>query len=425
MKLHQFKLANGIPGVVWPMPGVMSVCLAVGMSFGSRFETRDTNGMAHFLEHMAFKGGTDWPNSLAITSAVEGSGGKMNAFTGNDAMLYYVHVPSKNTPVAFSVLADMLIRPRFRTNDIEHERGVVFEELRRALDDFDDLADVATTALYFGDHPLGWEIVGPKENIQRFERQDFLRFFAQHYVAEHVFLAVAGNINPREAERLAKQFSEMPKHGGTTPFPLPAPTLPPRSQVRIVRKSESEQAHFRIVMRGPENDHPLRDACSFATSVLSGGQSCRFSQTLRDKLGLVYDIGADSLSERDYGQVVIAGGAGAEKLSRALRAIRQELKQIGNHGVSQKEFARVREMREGNIALGAERSLGLACYFATEMAHGREPLSPEKRIAENQKISRGDVKRAAQEFLKPERMTLAVVGNVQESEEELLEILQQ
>ena len=149
-------------------------------------------------------------------------------------------------------------------------------------------------------------------------------------------------------------------------------------------------------------------------------------QILRDKLGLVYDIGADSISERDYGQVVIAGGAGAEKLSQALHAIRQELKQIGNHGVSQKEFARVKEMREGNIALGAERSLGLACYFAAEMAHGREPLSPKERIAENQEISRDDVKRAAQEFLKPDRITtLAVVGNVQESEEELLEILQQ
>ena len=425
MKLHQFNIPNGIPLVVWPMPGVMSVCLAVGMSFGSRFETRDTNGMAHFLEHMAFKGGRDWPNSLAIASAVEGSGGKMNAFTGNDAMLYYVHLPSKNAPVAFSVLADMLIRPRFLTNDIEHERGVVLEELRRALDDFDDLADVVATALYFGDHPLGWEVVGPKENIKRFEREDFLQFFTQHYVAEHVFLAVAGNINPREAERLAKQFSEMPKHGGTMPLALPAPTLPPRSQVRIIRKSESEQAHFCIVMRGPENDHPLRDACSFATSVLSGGQSCRFFQILRDKLGLVYDIGAYSLSERDYGKVVIVGGAGVEKLSRTLRAIQQELKEISNHAVSQKEFARVMEMREGSIALSAETSRGIAHYFATAMAHGREPLSPKERIARNQKISRDDVKRAAQEFLAPNRMTLSVVGNVQESEEELLEILQQ
>ena len=420
MEFHQFRLPNGVPVVEYPMPSTMSVCLAVSFSFGSRHESKEYNGMGHFLEHLLFRGSERYPK---IAQVVESAGGRKNGFTAQETMLYFIHVPDGKTKLAAQVLSDMLTKPLFRPSDIEVERGVVEQELRGYLQSSADRAMESAVALYFGDHSMAQPITGPIRNLDRWTRENFQDFFKTFYCAERAHVAVAGNIDVTTIGDLLSPFESITQNDSYQN--VSDPPIPPLvSRVAIHRMKEREQAHFYMLLPGPIYMHPLRRAVGQAVDVFGQGMSSRLERILRDELGIVYQVGASLSASQDFGILEIAGSTSPEKLASCVRRIIKELQFLSVQGVTRSEYLRVKSMRTARIMMTSYSPEGLARRNATVMALGMPVYTPHERIAHERAVRYAEVNEAARLFFSPSVVTLAVAGNVKESEQELLDIIQ-
>lgn len=420
MKLHQFRLPNDIPAVAYPMPSTMSVCLAVSFSCGSRYESKEQNGMAHFLEHLLFRGSKRYPD---IARVVEGAGGRKNGFTAQETILYFTHVPDGKSKLAAQVLSDMLIRPLFRPSDIETERGVVEQELRGYLQDSADRAEETAMALYFQDHPMGQSIGGPIENLAKWGREDIRAFFQTFYCAERANIALAGNVDVTAISALLSPFEIIPQHVDCQRV-INIPSLPVISRVAVRRLKQREQAYFFLILPGPVYAHSLRRASSFATDILGQGMSSRLERVLRDELGFVYHVGASLNASQDYGIVAIVGATSPGQLMQCMRRIIEELRLLSRAGVTRAEYLRAKSMRTARIMIASYSPENIARRNAAVMALGMPVYTPHERIEHERAVRHEEVNEAARLFLNPSVVTLAVAGNVKESEQELLDIIQ-
>ena len=344
-RLH--RLSNGVRVVTEHMPSMQSAAVGVWIGAGGRHEAPHQNGIAHFLEHMAFKG-TARRSALAIAEEIEDVGGYINAYTSREVTAYYARVLKDDVPLAVDLVADIVLNPVFDPREIEVERGVILQEIGQALDTPDDIIfDWLQEAAYPG-QPMGRTILGPSERVAAFQRDDFVDFTGRHYAPGSMILSAAGAVDHdaicRQAEDL---FGHLPSRDPATPEPAAFHG----GEHRAVKALE--QAHVALGFAQPGyRDDDIYAAQVFA-GAMGGGMSSRLFQEAREKRGLCYTIFAQVGAHSDTGMLTVYAGTGAEDVGALAELTIDELKRAA-HDMTEVEVARARAQMKSGMLMGLE-----------------------------------------------------------------------
>lgn len=340
-------LPNGFRIVTEHMPGLESAAIGIWVSAGGRHERAEQNGIAHFLEHMAFKG-TQRRSALQIAEAIEDVGGYINAYTSREVTAYYARVLKEDVALALDVIGDILRNPVFDTREIEVERGVILQEIGMSLDTPDDVVfDWLQEAAYPG-QPIGRTILGPSERVQSFSRADLSGFVAEHYGPQNLILSAAGAVDHDAIVRMAEQmFGDMAR-GATPQADLACFASGERREVKRL-----EQAHFTLALEAPGyRDDAFYTAQIFA-SAFGGGMSSRLFQEVREKRGLCYSIFSQIGSYSDTGMMTVYAGTSGDDIAGLADITIDELRRAAGD-MSQAELDRARSQMKAGLLMGLE-----------------------------------------------------------------------
>ncbi len=367
MSIEISELPNGLRIATEPMPGLRSASIGIFITAGGRHERLEQNGIAHFLEHMAFKG-TPTRTAQAIAEEIEDVGGYINAYTGKEMTAYYARVLEADVERALGILADILLNPLFDVPDIEVERGVILQEIGQALDTPDDIIfDWLQEAAYPG-QPFGRTILGPVERVSGFGRGDLAGFVGEHYGPDRIILSAAGAVDP-DRLRVAAE-----RHFGHLMQRPALPVLPARFAGGERREARDlEQVHMAMAFESPGVREDAAYAAQIYATALGGGMSSRLFQELRERRGLCYTIFAQAGAYEDTGLITLYAGTGPEQIRELTGLTMDELRR-GAEGLSAAELDRARAQLKAGMLMGLESASARAERLARMLSiWGRVP----------------------------------------------------
>jgi predicted Zn-dependent peptidase len=400
-------LDNGLRVVTAPMPQAKSVACFVMLAAGSRYETKDTNGIAHFAEHMFFKGTKKRPTAREIAGEIDSIGGEFNAFTGKEYTGYYVKCAAEHRDVALDVLIDMLRNSNFDPEEIEREKGVIVEEMNMYYDTPRDFVDGVYDELLYGDTPLGWDIIGRKETVRAAKRETFIDYLERWYRAPRMVAGIAGDLGDDLIPSLEDLLGDVPD--GNAGEPPPAEWDQEAPQVKLHTK-QSDQAHIRVGVHSYPLVHPDRYALSLLATVLGGGMSSRLFTEVRERRGLAYYIYGHQQGYTDTGTLFAQGGVDINRIDDAVQTVVAEFARIAAEPVEPDELEKARNFAKGRLVLSLEDPKGMIMFgLRNEVLEGtlREP---DEVLAELDKVTREDLQRVAQDIIREDRLNFALIG---------------
>jgi predicted Zn-dependent peptidase len=345
VQLH--TLSNGFRVVTEHMEGLKSASLGVWVMAGGRHEQVEQNGIAHFLEHMAFKG-TTTRSALDIAEAIEDVGGYLNAYTSREMTAYYARVLEQDVALAVDVISDIVLNPIFDPREIEVERGVILQEIGQSMDTPDDIVFDWLQEAAYPDQPLGRTILGPTERVSAFSKADLSKFVSEHYAANQMILAAAGAVDHDELVRMAEEkFGHLPNHTAKLLQPAHFKGGEFRAQ------KDLEQVHFTLALEGPTyRDNAIYTAQVYA-SIIGGGMSSRLFQEIREKRGLCYTVFAQAGAHEDTGMITLYAGTAADQIGDLARVSIDELRRAADD-ISDAEVERARVQMKAGMLMGLE-----------------------------------------------------------------------
>jgi predicted Zn-dependent peptidase len=400
-------LSNGLRVVTAPMPQAKSVACFVMLAAGSRYETKDTNGIAHFAEHMFFKGTERRPTARDIAGEIDSIGGEFNAFTGKEYTGYYVKCAAEHRDVALDVLVDMLRCSKFDPEEIEREKGVIVEEMNMYFDTPRDYVDSVYDVLLYGDQPLGWDIIGTKETVRGATRETFLGYLARWYSAPRMVAGVGGAVGTGLEERLERLLGDV-ADGSNDP---PASAVVDQSQSRVrVHTKQSDQAHLRFGVPSYPLEHPDRYALALLATVLGGGMSSRLFTEVRERRGLAYYVYGYNQGYTDTGTLFSQAGVDINRIDDAIRTIAAEFGRIATEPVASDELEKARSYAKGRLVLSLEDPKGMILFGLRSevLEHGLR--EPDEVLAGFDAVTAQDIQRVAQDIIRDDRLNLALIG---------------
>lgn len=408
------KLKNGLRLITIPMPQVESMTVLIGVGAGSRYETLRTNGIAHFFEHMTFKGSKKRPSALDISTAIEEIGGEFNGATGKEMTSFYVKAAAKHLPLALDVLVDMVLNSKLDKEEIERERGVIIEEINLYEDTpVRQVGDIFETLLY-GKTPLGWDISGKKENIRRMRREDFTAYISRLYHPVNLVVAVAGKFEQEKVEsQILKYLGKLKKGKAKEVKKLFFKHQKPK--VKLIRK-KTKQAHFCLGVPGVSLKDPDRWALGLLSTILGAGMSSRLFIEVRVKKGLAYYVRTSPEFYTDNGYLVTQAGVDIGKIEKAIKVVLSEYQKIALKKVPHLELKKAKEFLKGRLILALEDSYAVALRYATLAVLEKKLRTPEEAMKLIDKVTADDVLRVAKDIFKPEKLNLAVIGPYKDKE---------
>ncbi len=409
---ERHTLSNGIRVLTAPMPQAQSVSCLLMFAAGSRYETADTSGIAHFAEHMFFKGTERRPSARLISGEIDGIGGEFNAFTGKEYTGYYVRCAAEHRDVAFDVLVDMIRHSRFVPEEIDREKGVIVEEMRMRTDTPRDHVGTVYEDLIYGDQPLGWEILGREETVRAATRETFLSYLDRWYRPERMVVGVGGRIGDDLLERLEGLLGDIePRETGVA-----APVeLPQNGNLVALHTKDSDQAHLVLGARSYPLGHPDRYVLQLLSVVLGGGMSSRLFTEVRERRGLAYYVFAGNHSYTDAGSFAAQAGVDLNRIDDAVSTIVRELRKIASEPVPAEELEKARAFAKGRFALQLESPHGTVMFGLRREVLLGEAEEPEVAIAGVEAVTAEDIQRVAQDVI-GDRLYLALVGPFDEPE---------
>ena len=358
-------LEGGVRVLAAPMRERASVSIAFMFGTGSRVESADECGLAHFIEHMVFKGGELYPTARRISEAVEGVGGALNASTDREATIFWAKVPAERIDVAVAVLGDMLFTPRFLAEDVDRERQVVIEELRMYEDSPQDHVHTLFDAVMWPDHPLGWDVAGTEATVQSFTAADCRRHLQRHYRRDDLVVSAAGALDSDAiAELVSQSLQRWPDHGGDRVAPLAA-TAPSGAAVSILDRRAS-QANIVLGARAPSYRDERRFVADILNVVLGEGMSSRLFLELREERALAYDVHSFLTRVADSGTLAISLGCEPKRALVAMRAAVAELKRLATEPVPHAELERAKEYARGRLSVQLESTSALCNHLGQQ-----------------------------------------------------------
>ena len=412
-------LSNGVRVLTAPMPQAQSVSCFVMFAAGARYETADIGGIAHFAEHMFFKGTKRRPTARDIATEIDGIGGEFNAFTGKEYTGYYVKCAAGTRDIALDVLVDMMRNSRFDPDEIEREKGVIVEEMNMYFDTPRDFVGGVYENLLYGDQPLGRDIIGSKETVRAATRDTFTSFIDRWYRPERMVVGLGGRVGDGLVERLEELLGSIePRQTGT---PEPA-VIPANGSPVKVHTKQSDQAHIVLGARSYPLGHPDRYALQLLTTVLGGGMSSRLFTEVRERRGLAYYVFGTNSSYLDAGSLYAQAGVDIDRIDDAVTTIAAELRRIAEEPVPTAEFEKARSFAKGRFVLGLESPHGTIMYGLRREVLLGEAEEPEATLASLDAVTVEDIQRVAQDVV-GKQLKLAVIGPFEDAErfERLLE----
>jgi predicted Zn-dependent peptidase len=411
--VQQTRLPNGLTIMTEHMPGLRSCTVGIWVRRGSRYESRELNGICHFIEHAVFKGTTA---RTALDIAVESDrlGGHFDAFTSHELTGFTMRVADTGLAKAFDLMADMLARPRFDSEDLEREQKVIIEEMKMVEDTPDEFLSELFNAAYFPDHPLGRPIEGTEATVSSFNREKTADFHATEYAPHNLVVVAAGNVEHQRLVELAASIFTGNASEASLASSSARDSDAPRvaAPILIERKKELEQVHLLIAAPWTDARHPDRFASNLLASIIGGGTSSRLWQSIREERGLAYAVGAGASTFTDTGVFHIYAGTSPAQLDEVIDLSLAELRRIVRDGVTADELQLVKDQSINSILLGLESSSVRAGALARQEIIHRRRITPDEIISSLAAVTIEDTQRVARRYFTSEGMALAALGDL-------------
>lgn len=428
MLKHSVQILNsGLELVRIPMPSISSVTALVLGNTGSRYEQPKQQGLAHFFEHMVFKGTTKYPDPQVLASTIDAVGAQSNAFTSKEYTGYYVKAASKHLERSLDVLSDMLLQPLIRAEDIEREKGVIIEEINMYADspmqDIDNVFD----QLCFTNESLGHDVIGTKTTVNQMQRQDFLDLLSGWYGLPNLTLVLAGDAKVVElddtvalVDRLfgaEKKPQEVRADQRVEVTPLLHSSWKGSDRL-LVKNKKTEQAHLMLGWPGLMRSDQRRYALALLSIVLGGNMSSRLFTEVREKRGLCYYVHSTVDYYHDAGVFGAAAGVDPRRIHEAVQVIMAEFEQLqsGKRAITEQELDRAREFAMGTLVLSLEDSQSVAQYYGVRQLLQREIDPPDRVIERLKAVTLAEVNQLVQAIIKSGEMRLALIGPFEQAE---------
>jgi len=400
-------LGNGLRLLTERMSQVRSVTIGVWLTRGSRHESAEQSGIAHFVEHMLFKG-TASRSAEDIAQAIDSIGGQLDAFTAKEYASYYIKVLDEHLPLAIDILSDIVRNPAFAPEDIAREKKVVIEEIKMVEDTPDDLVHELFTQGFWEDHPLGRPILGTRETVESFSSDLLRSYFRQTYTPQNLIVAAVGNIDHHAVRDLvATKFGDMKVAGG------PPDEQPPMVAPKIlVRNKELEQSHVCLGSSSYRQDHEERYASYVMNTLLGGSMSSRLFQNVREKRGLAYAVFSGLSAYRDAGSFTIYAGCANEAVGEVIDLIVDELKGIKRSDVPAAELQRAKDHLKGSLMLSLENTASRMSHLARQAIYFDRLLDLDDTLQGVERVTADDVRRVATDLFRRGGLAVTVLGHV-------------
>ena len=411
MEYKKVTLDNGLKIITCPMPHTRSVSVLFFVMAGSCYEHDEVAGIAHFIEHMCFKGTRKRQSSYEISDAIEGVGGIMNGGTDREITSYWCKLASQHFEIAVDVIIDLLRNPLFRAEDVDKERQVIIEEINMSLDSPQQRVGMIFDELMWPGKAMGRDVAGSKETVSAITRDQMLYILNNYYTPNNMLVSVAGNFETDGAIELLRRATADWKIGMAPEYRASnVEQAGPRTKIE---HRETEQVNLVLGVEAPSIFHPDRFAVYLLNIILGVGMSCRLFSEIREKLGLAYDIHSYIENFRETGVFGIMAGIEPGNTGKAIKAILQQLAKARD-GVSEAELKKAREMSMGGLLLSMEDSRKVAGWYgAQDVLTGKiMTIDDVKRAIEN--VSVEDISRVAGDLFKAEKLNLAIVGPVKD-----------
>lgn len=403
----KITLKNGLRLITIPLKGLNSVTVLVVVAAGSRYEKERENGISHFIEHMLFKGTKKRPAAFDITSTIDGIGGHFNASTGKELTSLGIKCGAEYLPLALDVLSDVLTNSLLEPEEMEKERGVIIEEINLREDT--PIAGVGEVfdELLYGKTPLGWRIIGKKENVKGMKRSDLLAYLKCFYRPERMVIGLAGGITQKGAESLVEKYFGQQKAPPKKHKISSLAFTQTKPQLKIHYK-KTEQAHFCLGGKAFERTHPDRYVLSLLATILGGNMSSRLFTEVREKRGLAYYIKTSTERFHETGNLVTQAGTDINKIDEAIKVILAEYQKVSR--VEKKELKKAKEYLKGRLALALEDSHAVAALYAESELLENKVRTPSEIIKGVEKVTVNDVARLSRRLFLPKNLNLAIIG---------------
>jgi predicted Zn-dependent peptidase len=401
-------LSNGLRVLTAPLEHAQSVTCYIMLAAGSRYENETNRGIAHFAEHMFFKGTERRPTAKDIALEVDRFGGEFNAFTSKEYTGYYIRCAGEQRDQALDVLVDMIRNSKFDSEELEREKGVIIEEMNMYFDTPRDYVSSVYDELLFGDNPLGWETLGTKETITATTRETFIDYLTSWYKPARMVVGVAGMTGDDLLPRLEELLGDIDPGDTGTPEPA-AVERSSTPKVRIHAK-DSDQANVCLGVPSYPIDHPDRYALQLLGTVLGTGMSSRLFLEVRERRGLAYYVYAVNSSYTDSGTLVSQAGVDLKRADEAVGVIAKEFKRMADEAVPADELEKARALAKGRFVLQTESPNGLLLFGLRREVLEGAAAEPSELLAGLDAVTVEDVQRVAQDVIGNEGLRLAMIG---------------
>jgi predicted Zn-dependent peptidase len=413
-------LSNGLRVLTTPMPTAQSAAVSFFVAVGSRDETPRTNGLSHYIEHMLFKGTAKRPDAALISSAIEGAGGGLNAYTTKEITCYWNNLPFERAETGIEVLADMVQHSLLAPEEIERERTVVQQEIRRAHDSPGQYVGELIGRAVYGDQPIGWPIAGSLDTVGAMQREDIAGHLAGYYRGANCVLSVSGNVTHEQVIKVAaREFDSL--QGGEAPAARPSAWGRPEEYICIEAR-ELEQTNIALSTQAIARRDPDRYALDIMNTVLGRGMSSRLFKEVRERRGLAYSVSSGTSRYQDIGTLTVSAGVTRANLEEALRVIVAELRRMAEEPMEAEELQRTKDFAVGSFRLSLETPMAVGQRRGAQLLQDGEIEPPDVTVERLRAVTAADVQRVAQRVIAPGQFALAVVGP-SASEDELDAIL--
>ena len=402
------KLSNGLRVVTTPIPTTQAVSVSLFVGVGSRSEPRRLNGITHFLEHMVFKGTERRPDAILIAQAIEGAGGTLNAYTNKEFTCYWNIVPYSHVETALDVAADMLRNSRLDQTEIDRERTVVQQELKRNHDNPGAWAGRLIGSAVYGDQPTGWDVGGTVELVQEMHRDDFVQHISQWYHPGNIVLSVAGNVTHDQVMALAEPLlGDMPQ----AEVPDLVPHDPSLRGERVVCDSRDvDQCSLFLGLPIFGRDDPDRFKLRILNDVLGAGMSSRLFREVRERRGLAYSVGSGYGYLADAGAFTISAGVNRENVAETIGVCLSEATRLRDELVPEDELRMAKDHAIGRFRLSLETAHSLGQRHGELLLLRDRIETIDEAVAQMEAVTADDVRAVAQRLLHPDKAHCAVVG---------------
>jgi predicted Zn-dependent peptidase len=411
MKYKKKILENGLRVITVHMPDNPTVTVLVMVEAGSEYETKEKNGISHFLEHMCFKGTHKRPTALDISKELDSIGAHYNAFTSDEYTGYYAKSAPKHVHKILDVVSDLYLNQTFDTNEMEKEKGVIIEEINMYKDLPHRHVQELFTKLLYGDQPAGWGIAGSRETVSGMVRDDFVEYRNKHYVPEATTVIIAGNFDDKKIQKdIMATFGHLPQQ---KKIKKPKVTEAQSTPQVLVEEKKTDQSHLVLGVRGFPITSPHTSTMRVLNAVLGAGMSSRLFQKLREEMGVGYYVRSSYDALIDHGIFTVSVGSDIRRVEEVVQAVLVELNKLKTELVSGEELQKTKDYLIGTMFLGLESSDSLAEFYGYQEVLRQNLRTPQDIVKEIKSVTAEQIKALAKKVFIDKHLNLAIVGPVE------------